>query len=1122
MHSKYIPINLSIISVIFILVFPAWLPVQAGLADVPTSWTNFISSPYTLNGIDMRDGESSADPTQGSASVTPSRSDISSGWDGTNGAVTNCNPQTAGFDRCGLQPSVYVGYYDGGTTWDNVPNSASMNDDFLFFRMRVNGDPRTGGIGLNSTHWNFLIDTDNDGFKEFWIDVDGSDSGGPNSSDIINIYYEDNLSQAITNTDPAPGGTLIDQFTACRNSTGATGCTTSHSQAYPVSDLFPGDTTGEFFIEVQVPITVLDNPAGVQQMFPDTAVKYIFSTSASNSNPLQKDFIPNCTDVDSACEFGDFTPVTLSYFETQATKNGTVFHWATTLETSTVGFDLWAHDGKSWQKVNAEMIPSEHGDSLEPREYMFFAEGIWSDRFQVTDTSAQLKSTWHGPFINDQAYGKIARLDRINWGPIAQATKAQADHQKKSFLVQRKQNKTPAANLIVHEDGIYRITYEALLAEGLDFSGAKARELALLLRDEPIPIYVHQSSNQFGPGSYLEFLGAMNQSIYTKENVYQLRLDSSAAKRIKEEKTNLFRNRPFADHYLATSKVERNEDYSFSSPNDDPWFMEKLLALTDPVTTDLSFEISHMVPRPGAKLLLDYYGVTNYPIAPDHHLRASVNQTFVGEDTFDGLTPRKLAIPLSQGILNDGGNTLRLELPADTGADADLIHLESFSVTYPRAFVAQNGQLRFDSSENQFRMEGFPDESLVAYVIKNDVPTRMYISEINNTKDGYSASMATRANGSKSFWVVSAASRSLPRIEPARPEANITSGSAEYLIISHPLFIDGLAPLVQARTAQGMAVKVVDVMDIYDQFSGGIFDPLAIRDFIRHAAQHQNLRYVLLVGGDSYDYHHYQFPDAVSFIPTIYAETQRMVRFSPVDALLVDLDDDQIPDLPIGRFPVRSTDGLALMIDKTLDYGSKTYHRSAIFAADQDEPNSSFTQLSEKSIQVLPPGWQVQRAYIDDLGLSQARQTLIDGINQGVAFANFFGHSGPTTLSFQRLFSSDDAENELTNHGEPTVFAQWGCWNAYFVYPGYNTLSDKLLLTGPTGAAAVIGAATLTDVASANLLGDNTTRYLMEQDHTLGSALLAGKRDLAKTRPDLKDVILGMMLLGDPALIIEP
>ncbi len=110
----------------------------------------------------------------------------------------------------------------------------------------------------------------------------------------------------------------------------------------------------------------------------------------------------------------------------------------------------------------------------------------------------------------------------------------------------------------------------------------------------------------------------------------------------------------------------------------------------------------------------------------------------------------------------------------------------------------------------------------------------------------------------------------------------------------------------------------------------------------------------------------------------------------------------------------------------------------------------------------------------------------------------------------------------MTNYGQPTLVTQWGCWNTYYVSPDYNTLAHRFLLSGDQGAAAVLGASTLTLSSSEELLGQKLMPYLLQPGMTVGQAVHAAKRDLAASNPELPDVLLGWTLLGDPALQVVP
>ena len=277
---------------------------------------------------------------------------------------------------------------------------------------------------------------------------------------------------------------------------------------------------------------------------------------------------------------------------------------------------------------------------------------------------------------------------------------------------------------------------------------------------------------------------------------------------------------------------------------------------------------------------------------------------------------------------------------------------------------------------------------------------------------------------------------------------------------------------------------------------------------------------MLLVGGDSYDYHNYLGIGSTSFIPTLYTQTANEVRFTPADALLVDLDNDQIPDLPIGRFPVRTRQELEVLVAKTLAYSP--HAQTALFAADRKEGSLSFAHISDQMIAELPTAWAAgtSTAYIDDLEVAGARAELLATLNQGVALTNYIGHSGPSAWSFENLFTDADAVT-LTNV-LPTIALQWGCWNGYFSEPRSDTLSNRLLLNGGSGAAAAVGATTLTKVASDQAIGLRVLKHTLQSGHPLGKAILLAKRDLAAEFAARKDVILGLTLLGDPALSLGP
>ena len=126
-----------------------------------------------------------------------------------------------------------------------------------------------------------------------------------------------------------------------------------------------------------------------------------------------------------------------------------------------------------------------------------------------------------------------------------------------------------------------------------------------------------------------------------------------------------------------------------------------------------------------------------------------------------------------------------------------------------------------------------------------------------------------------------------------------------YLIITRPMFTDALAPLIQRRTADGFTVSTsTDSPDA------------ALRSLAGRPAM------ILLVGDDS--------GGAEPRAENPWSLPARRVPFyrwravqaedMPTDAAFGDLDADGIPDVPVGRLPVRSVDQLAALIAKIVAY----------------------------------------------------------------------------------------------------------------------------------------------------------------------------------------------------------
>jgi hypothetical protein len=813
------------------------------------------------------------------------------------------------------------------------------------------------------------------------------------------------------------------------------------------------------------------------------------------------------------------TPVTLSYFAAARDGDTVTFDWSTALEIGNVGFNLYVQNGGELQRINDELIASYSIDSAEPRDYSFSASGVVGDVFFIEDVNIYNQSSMHGPFNTGEVFGARTAADRIDWAAIRVAHEAAAqEYTMAGPDVAAMSGGYPVYDVRVSRSGLYRITYEDLAAAGLDLAGVPASDIALTSRGAPVRIRVE--GDPFGPGAFIEFYGEALDTLYTDTNVYQLQIDAALARRVKIN-TDRPPSGEVPDYYKETAVLDRERGYGFSSPLGDPWYDTNMLVYTTPKSWEFDLQIDNFVAggsRP--KLTVNMYGNTDWPdYDPDHHVTAALNGQTVGEALFNGVATSTIKAKLASGVLQEGSNTLTLTLPADTGADFEVVRFNSATITYPRAFVARDGVLAFEAKAAVFEVTNLPSSDVVVYQIRNGKTTLLSRAEVTEANGTYTARFP--GSSKSALYVVSTADALLkPVLQPSRPQADITGGTADFLVIAHPDFLAGIQPLVDAREAQGFSTRVVNVEDVYAQFGYSIFDPQAIRDYIAYAVPNMGVRWVLLVGGDTYDYRNYLNSGSISFIPTLYIATDALVQFAPSDPLFADIDGDLVPDVALGRFPVRTAAELETLVNKTLAYDSKDYGQTAVFAADAGADGAWFREDSEAFAAGLPEGWSVERAYLDDVGVAAARAALINAINSGVALTSFVGHSSADRWTFSGLFFSSDAA-ALTNAGRPTVVNQWGCWNTYFVSPAYNTLGHRFLLSGDRGAVVVMGASTLTASSSEAVLGQHMMPLLTQPGMTIGEAMQQAKAEMAAVSKAQRDVLLGWTILGDPTLVID-
>ncbi|MGB1252387.1 MAG: C25 family cysteine peptidase [Candidatus Promineifilaceae bacterium] len=836
----------------------------------------------------------------------------------------------------------------------------------------------------------------------------------------------------------------------------------------------------------------------------------------------------NIVTFDTVNQFGDFTagdstlPITLARFHSQFDGSDLVIEWETATETATLGFNLYADRQNERILLNDRLIPAQGFSSVTSQAYRYKTEKNVENAIYLEEISIYGKELF-GPFAIGDTVGHSLKQETINWDLIhTEHAQQLAQRQTQTAITvqqqirkirqgTRKFDSTRLLRFGVDEDGIYQVTHADLLAVGVDLTGLASADLALINQNKAVPIEVSGGS-VWNKTSAIAFFGTALDTLYTTQNVYWLYNDFAQAKRITTDSTRAVN--PPESYYMATVTLAENARYDTTNWGTDPWYMTRLIATDAPASASYNIEIDQVVEAAAPiSVTLTLFADTSFDVSPDHHVLLNSAETTLIDATFDGLRSHQLSTTIP--TIQNGNNTFTVTLPHDLGMPHDVIGVEALQITYPRAFVAIDDQLDFVSGGNTFQVTGFSEAPAKVYRVEAGEVTTLQMTNAVVNAATYHTTFAGAKHSSR--YVVAAESQfKRPNIQPARQiTADENVSSVDYVMIAHADFMDALDPLVAHHTANGLVVQVVDVADVFDQFSAGIFDPQAIKSYIADAVTQKGVHYVLLVGNDTYDYHDYLGVGSISFIPSFYRSNGDVVRWGPSDPHYADIDDDGRIDVALGRFPARTSAEVTHMISKTLSYMEpNTYAERVIFASDK-----GFSASSNVINTQLPINWRSLSTDLDEMTLDESRQLLLKELNRGVAFVNFFGHSGPTRWTQEGLFHSADAA-KLTNAHRPTLFLQYGCWNTYYVDPTYRSLAHQLMGNGLNGAAAVLGGTTLTSPLTDQLIGEAMLTYLTKQHMTIGDALQHAKQDVAQSHPQLIDAQIGYTILGDPALTL--
>ena len=724
----------------------------------------------------------------------------------------------------------------------------------------------------------------------------------------------------------------------------------------------------------------------------------------------------------------------------------------------------------------------------------------------------------------------------------------------------------------VREDGIYSLNYNDLSDVGINvadfdprtirmFSGG-GRELPRTLSD-PRPdsltelsiVVGGEEDGSFDPGDYILFYGqdlsgwdydpeqdtySHYFNHYTDDNIYWLTFGSgeSHGKRMTSRDGSLHAAHPL---HLESFRHRIHEEHEVTNPSHSGlnWFWRTFSGgETKVFQVDLPGAISDSL----CSITMRLKGKTEKELG-FHEVKIYFNSHRIAHATFHN--DRELLLrEEGRGWVVDGTNEVRVEHIRQPGSDSSLrdqIYFDWYEIRFWSRFEVQDEECTFSSPRGsdvaEYSLAGFSRDSVSVY----DITDPFDVVRIENLTEG----QTVRFQDHQDLHV----ERRYIALEPEKVKEPVdivqaeleglrtSTRGADYLIITHEDFVSDVEPLrAHRQNVDGFFATVVKTSAIYDEFSWGLFDPTAVRDFVKYTFDNWDPvpAYLLFVGDGHYDFKNYTLTSRRNWIPPYESGGETY------DDWFVYVDEDPEPDMSTGRLPAQSSREVQDMVRKIIEYDTQPelgpWRNRVLLLADDELQgcnyvskdhswNTVHTKDSERiSDQSIPGNFEQGKVYLMEYELDQnchktaATEDILSDVNNGIVLWNYIGHGGHEVMADERAIYSPRDLARIRNEGRPFLLAAFTCDLGVFDQPAEESMAEDLVRLDERGAIATIAATRGTSSGPNFVLSQRFYSNLFFGDIGFGETSTFGEALFeAKVKASTQSTVRLYLLFGDPA-----
>ncbi|MEE8207238.1 MAG: C25 family cysteine peptidase, partial [Nitrospinaceae bacterium] len=342
------------------------------------------------------------------------------------------------------------------------------------------------------------------------------------------------------------------------------------------------------------------------------------------------------------------------------------------------------------------------------------------------------------------------------------------------------------------------------------------------------------------------------------------------------------------------------------------------------------------------------------------------------------------------------------------------------------------------------------------------------------------------------------------------------SRQARHLILAPAEFENAVQELTDYREQS----VFVDIQLLYDEFSGGNPDPMAIRSFVKWTQDHwldPKPIYLLIMGDADYDYRNLTGASDIK-IPTIevgiagsYATDDRLATVN-----------GPIPSLAMGRFPAQTPAEAQAFVAKTIEFEVNPElgpwrRRVLLVADDAARPEDSIAELyigkshtfnSELLSSIIPESIEIHKLYMMEypevsdatsFGVSkpQATAALFEYLTNGMSIVNYIGHGSAHQWAQERLLFQDRDLGSIETGAKLPLWIAGTCSWGHFDDVELESFSEELIRFPRGGASSIITTSRPITVTSNQFYEEQLFSAIFPQNQvttaTIGQILLSVK-----------------------------